>query len=232
MSTPLLQLHDVSLLKKERLILENITLEIHEKDFVTILGPNGAGKSSLLKVMAGLMHPTSGTLTQKPGVSLGYIPQKLVIDGMLPLSVSDFLELYSSKKNKEKALEEVGCIHLLHSSLGKLSGGELQRVLLAHAFLLSPDILLLDEPLQGVDVGGQETLYQLLASYQKSQGGAIVLVSHDLHMVSKISKRVICLNQHICCQGTPDIMSQDISRLFRGLSPELSSYTHHHDHKH
>jgi len=215
-------------------ILENVSLALMPGKIMTLIGPNGAGKTTLLKVMLGLAPISRGTLTRKPGLKIGYMPQKLDINPTLPMTVERLLALGTPERNSriqpliDRCLKEVGAYSLKHSRLTVLSGGEMQRVMLARALLAAPDLLVLDEPMQGVDVLGQEELYQLIAEIRNQRGCAILLVSHDLHLVMAASDEVVCLNTHVCCSGHPDQVTVDpgYQKLF------VASYRHEHDHRH
>jgi len=182
-------------------------------------GPNGSGKSSLVKIAVGLLRPNTGTRQLLPNINIGYMPQALKLDKSLPISVQHFLQLTAHRPKTPQivtALAEVGVERLLKSSVHSLSGGEWQRVLLARALLQQPDLLVLDEPMQGVDLTGQEELYNLLADVPKRHGCGILMVSHDLHLVMAATDKVICLNGHICCEGHPEAVSThpEYLRLF------------------
>ncbi|MCK9467814.1 MAG: zinc ABC transporter ATP-binding protein ZnuC [Porticoccaceae bacterium] len=215
-----------------RTVLEDVSLDLEAGQILTLIGPNGAGKTSLVRVILGLQKPGSGTLRFSHRLRVGYMPQKLHIDATLPLSVAGFLALADRNPQRGRdALERVEIPHLLHQPVTSLSGGETQRVLLARALLRQPELLVLDEPVQGVDITGQEALYRLITRIRNETGCAILMVSHDLHLVMAATDRVICLNRHVCCQGTPEIVSVDpaYTELF-GVRTAL--YTHHHDHEH
>ncbi len=223
-------------------ILTDINFQITRGKITTIIGPNGAGKTTLIKLILGLISPTSGQIQYDDDIRFGYLPQKLTLNPLMPLTVERFLQLATRQNNTElkdkitKVLHQVGGCHLKSRSLHVLSGGEMQRVLLAHALMQSPDVLVLDEPAQGVDVMGQAELYRLIASIRDELGCAVILVSHDLHLVMAASDEVICLNHHVCCSGAPSDVAQHPSyaQLF-GSKSEASSlavYTHHHTHRH
>ena len=238
----------------DRHVLQNIDLAIDENEIVTIIGPNGCGKSSLLRILLGLNPADSGKITRRKGLRIGYMPQKLRIDDRLPLSVTGFLMLApgARKERVQEWLERLSITALAKQPVQRLSGGEWQRVLLARALLIEPHLLVLDEPVQGVDIQGQRELYQLLPELRNELGCGIVLVSHDLHLVMAQTDRVICLNGHVCCSGHPDqvSVSEEYNSLFghqhskqngqqhlapalsNELAPELAHYTHHHDHTH
>lgn len=234
----LLHLHDIHFSRGGRDILKGVSLSLERREILTLIGPNGAGKSCLVRIALGLEPPDKGERHIQPGLRIGYMPQKLQINESLPLSVQRFLSLAQARRDEVallKALDEVGARHVLHSPLRALSGGEFQRVLLARALLREPDLLVLDEPTQGVDITGQEELYALIAGVRERHDCGVLMVSHDLHLVMAATDRVLCLNQHVCCQGHPETVSRhpEYLRLF-GLPPgsQLAVYSHHHDHHH
>lgn len=238
---PLITLDDVEYTVDNRLILSDITLSIERGKITTIIGPNGAGKTTLLRLILGLSSPSAGRI-KKHVQTIGYMPQKLQLNPFLPLTVKRFLRLTqanSTKSLEEKiqtVLHEVGGCHLTDSRMSTLSGGELQRVMLARSLLLDPELLILDEPAQGVDIIGQADLYDLIARIRDHRGCGVVLVSHDLHLVMAASDTVICLNRHICCSGNPQLVQQDprYLELFAKSPylPQMILYPHHHDHHH
>jgi zinc transport system ATP-binding protein len=220
-----------------RTILDRIELILHAGEIVTVIGPNGAGKTTLLRVALGLIQPTEGTVRNRTGLRIGYMPQRLLVDGTFPLSVRRFLSLAAPVKGHElqETLSETGAHALVDHPLSGLSGGELQRVLLARALLRRPDLLVLDEPAQGLDVHGQMEFFHLIGEIRKKRGCAILLVSHDLHLVMASTDRVVCLNRHICCTGTPAVVSRDPAflKLFGPLAGQnLAVYTHDSQHRH
>ena len=233
----LINAQNISLQIDHRQILNNISLQITEKQIVTLIGPNGAGKTSLVKIVLGLIRPSSGEVNLKKGLRIGYMPQRLHIDPSMPVSVDRFLKLaVNANKNEiQRVLDEVGATSLISNQLYSLSGGELQRVLLARALIQEPQLLVLDEPAQGVDVNGQAELYRLIADIRSRHKCGILLVSHDLHLVMSATDEVICLNQHVCCHGHPEQVSNDPAylELFGRKDAEtLAVYTHHHNHSH
>ncbi|MCH2269551.1 MAG: zinc ABC transporter ATP-binding protein ZnuC [SAR324 cluster bacterium] len=233
----LLQTQNLSLLVGERKLLSNISLTVSKGEIVTVIGPNGAGKTTLLRVLLGLIPANSGSIFKKPKLRIGYLPQKVSVDPILPLSVSRIMNLTGnfSSLQIENALEETGVDSLKNKPVFQLSGGEFQRVMLARALLRSPELLVLDEPVQGVDYMGESELYNLIGKLRKSHGCGVLMVSHDLHVVMASTDRVLCLNQHICCEGQPEDVSRhpEYLRLF-GLDSgsALAIYSHHHDHTH
>lgn len=233
----LLDAQGISLQIGQRQILQNISFQIAERQIVTLIGPNGAGKTSLLRIALGLTEPTAGKVNTRTGLRIGYMPQRLHVDQSMPVSVERFLKLaVNARPGKiDKALGEVGARELRHSQLFSLSGGELQRVLLARALIQEPELLVLDEPAQGVDVNGQAELYRLISDIRERHDCGILLVSHDLHLVMSATDEVICLNQHVCCHGHPEQVSNDPAylELFGKKDAEtLAIYTHHHNHSH
>ena len=227
-------LRNVSHIFDHKHILKNINLVIKPEEFITIIGPNGAGKTTLLKVILGIIKPSVGKILKQKTLKIGYVPQKINILPFLPLTVKNFLSL-----NHRNALDEIINItkinNLLDKYLYNLSGGELQRILLARALLLKPNMLLLDEPDQNLDISGQLEFYQNLSNIHKAQNITVIMVSHNLHMVMSRSEKVYCLYHHLCCSGSPQHISSDPAFLeiygndYKNL---ISIYEHHHNHKH
>ena len=218
-------------------ILDNISFEINDRDFITIVGPNGAGKTSLLKIILGLAKPSQGNVTKNQILNIGYLPQKLHIPQTIPVNVGYFLKLNQKFDHSlyEKVIEDLKIEKLLGNQLYSLSGGEMQRVVLAKALLNKPNLLVLDEPAQNLDISGQIEFYELINKIYQEKQIAILMVSHDLHMVMSSTKRVICLFNHICCQGEPQIVAEDpkfVSIFGDSMSKLMSIYNHYHNHKH
>ncbi|MCE3232187.1 MAG: znuC [Rickettsiaceae bacterium] len=220
-------------------VLKDVSLSLKEKEIVTIIGPNGSGKTTLLRIICGLHKPDSGTVTKEKGLVIGYMPQKLTIDKVLPLTVRRFLRLNGKRSLRdinsvEKVAEEFGILHLMKKQVHDISGGEMQRVMLARAILLEPNILILDEPTQGLDINGQSEFYQLISDIRDKRNCAILMVSHDLHMVMAATDRVICINKHICCEGSPEHINShpEYLALFGRAAETVALYTHKHDHVH
>ncbi|WP_020679512.1 zinc ABC transporter ATP-binding protein ZnuC [Marinobacterium rhizophilum] len=218
-------------------VLQNISLELHRNCITTLIGPNGAGKTTLVRVVLGLIKPSSGSVWREPDLRIGYMPQKLHIDQTFPLTVERFLQTARSRDNAslEKALADVGALKLLKQSIHSLSGGETQRVLLARALLQDPTLLVLDEPVQGVDINGQIELYKLIARIRDQRGCGVLMISHDLHLVMSSTDHVVCMNRHVCCSGHPEQVSTDPTfiEMFGVPGAEnLALYSHHHNHVH
>ncbi|RRJ82559.1 zinc ABC transporter ATP-binding protein ZnuC [Aestuariirhabdus litorea] len=236
MSQPLLRVQEISFSRQQRRLLDRISFEIHPGEIVTLIGPNGAGKTTLVRIVLGLIKADSGHCERQPGLRIGYMPQKLHIEPTFPLTVRGFLRLNGKPQPAviDAVLQRVGIDHLAERRLQKLSGGEMQRALLARALLQKPQLLVLDEPVQGVDINGQRELYNLIRSLRDETRCAVLMISHDLHLVMAATDNVICLNQHICCSGHPDHVSNHPAylELFGDNQQEFALYTHHHDHDH
>jgi len=218
-------------------ILEHVDIDVAAGEIVTLVGPNGAGKTTLARVLLGLDRPATGTVERATGTVLGYVPQRLGIDQVLPLTVGRFMTLArrTDRRTIEAALREVGAASLADRALHELSGGELQRTLLARALLRQPDLLILDEPVQGVDFNGQFELYELIARIRDERGCGVLLISHDLHLVMAATDRVVCLNRHVCCAGHPEDVSRDpayVALFGPRAARDLAVYHHEHDHRH
>lgn len=230
-------LEEVSLAYGGKAVLSSVSFSIDPGEIVTIVGPNGSGKSSLLRLIIGATQPTRGVVERKNGLRIGYVPQKLHIDPTLPLSVRRFLSLPKrvSDKTAQTALERVGADKLIQQQMTNLSGGQFQRVLLARALLNTPDLLILDEATQGLDQPGSAAFYRLVETVRQDLGCAVLMVSHELHVVMAASDRVVCLNGHICCQGAPEHVASapEYRALFgTGTQGALALYRHEHNHSH
>lgn len=218
-------------------ILSGVDLAIDRGEIVTLIGPNGAGKTSLVKIVLGLLKPSAGTVQRQHQLRIGYMPQKLHIEASLPLTVKRFLTLAARANDRQlqDALSAVGISQLLNSPIQQLSGGETQRVLLARAILRQPQLLVLDEPVQGVDIAGQAELYRLINQLRDQLNCGVLMVSHDLHLVMANTDTVICLNKHVCCHGHPENVSNHPAylELFgSAVEKDIAVYTHNHDHSH
>lgn len=238
MSDLLLQLDKIRLSRDGRAVLDGVDLRLGAGEILTLIGPNGAGKTCLVRIALGLLAPDAGTRRARPGLRIGYMPQKLGLNESLPLDVERFLTLAQPGLKAPalaRSLADVGAGHTLHTPVARLSGGELQRVLLARALLREPELLVLDEPAQGVDITGQEELYALIAKVRDERGCGVLMVSHDLHLVMAATDHVLCLNHHVCCEGHPESVSAhpEYLRLFGMQGAKgLAVYSHHHDHRH
>ncbi|MFC3084502.1 ATP-binding cassette domain-containing protein [Tabrizicola soli] len=218
-------------------VLHDVSLSLAPGEIVTILGPNGSGKSTLLRALLGIVPVAEGSVTRAPGLRLAYVPQRLMIDRTMPITVRRFLSLpvRTTDTAAAEALARVGMAGREADQMTQLSGGQLQRVLLARALLGQPQVLMLDEPTQGLDQPGEAAFYRLIEEVRHDTGAAILMVSHDLHVVMAASDRVICLNGHICCEGTPRVVSTapEYRALFGlGTQGALALYRHEHDHDH
>lgn len=219
------------------IVLDRVNIIVTENQVVTLIGPNGAGKTTLIRVLLGLETVSSGMVCRRPGLRVGYVPQRLYVDPTLPLTVRRFLSLVRGGREKvHQVLAEVAASHLVDAPLQRISGGEMQRVLLARALLGKPDLLVLDEPAQGIDVRGRSDLYALISQLSDQYGCGVLMVSHDLHLVMAATDHVICLNRHVCCAGTPSLVSQhpEYMALFgeTDIVQTLAVYRHRHDHRH
>lgn len=232
----LLEVYQICATKKGVPILHDVSLAIRDAEIVTLIGPNGAGKTSLVRILLGLDEPTSGSIERHGDLRIGYVPQKVNVPNELPLRVCDFLFLSGDiNENQMMAmLHEMGIADLADSALQNISGGELQRVILTRALLKQPQLLVLDEPAQGLDVVGQQALYKIISEIRDRHHCAVLLVSHDLHLVMSATDQVICLNTHVCCTGHPDDVSEhpEYLKLFGSALDGLAVYSHHHDHEH
>ena len=216
--------------------LRNVDLQLEAGEIVTIVGPNGSGKTSLVRSVIGSIRPETGSITLKLGLKIGYVPQKLNFDRTLPITVQRFLNLTEKISRTEcvAALEKAGVSEVLTKQMSQLSGGQFQRALLAKALLGSPELLILDEATQGLDQPGAASFYKQIESVRNATGCGVLMISHDLHVVMSASDRVICLNGHICCSGTPSavLLKPEYQELFGvGTDGALALYQHTHDRK-
>ncbi|MEQ8388027.1 MAG: metal ABC transporter ATP-binding protein [Alphaproteobacteria bacterium] len=229
---PLVRAEAVSLSYGGRAALEDVSLALGPGEILSLIGPNGSGKTSLVRVLLGLAVPDAGRIDRREGLRVGYVPQAVTIDRTLPLTVRRFTGLFmrNGRDELETTLTELGVAHLADSPFQDLSGGERQRVLLARALLGQPELLVLDEPTQGVDVTGQDEIYRHIRAARDRTGCGVLIVSHDLHLVMASTDRVLCLNGHVCCSGTAAVVVQ--SPEFKALFGSQAVYVHHHDHVH
>lgn len=233
----LVEISDLNISFAKNTVVSDVSMVLRRGEITTLIGPNGAGKTTLVKAVLGLLEPTSGVIERSRSLRIGYMPQKLHIDSTFPLTVERFLKTaaFASSEDRMEALQAVQAEYLLKQSVHNLSGGEMQRVLLARALLRKPELLVLDEPAQGVDINGQVELYKLISTIRDQYNCAVLMISHDLHLVMAGTDQVICLNRHICCSGRPEQVSNDPSyiELFGVPGAEsLALYSHHHNHQH
>lgn len=234
---PLISMQGVGVRRGGAWLVRGVDLAIAPGEIVTLIGPNGSGKSTTARAAIGVVRPTEGIVARKPGLKVGYVPQKLEIDWTLPLTVRRLMTITASHgaNDIDEALEAVGIAHLATRQVQHLSGGEFQRALLARAIVRRPDLLILDEPVQGVDFTGEIALYELIGEIRARTGCGILLISHDLHVVMAETDTVVCLNGHVCCRGTPENVakSSEYLQLFGArAASSLAVYSHRHDHTH
>jgi zinc transport system ATP-binding protein len=244
-AVPLVEASDVDVDLGGRRVISHVSVSVAPDEVIALIGPNGAGKTTLVRVLLGLITPTRGVVRKKPGLRVGYMPQRMAIDPALPLTVDRLLRLALARgtlptgadapTRVRAVLDEVGAGHLADAAAQDLSGGELQRVFLARTLLRGPELLVLDEPVQGVDVAGQAELYGLIARIRERRHCGVLVVSHDLHLVMAATDRVVCLNHHVCCAGHPETVSRDpafVALFGSQAAKSFAVYHHHHDHKH
>lgn len=234
---PLVAAREISVNLQGRQLLENVSLKVDPGEIVTLIGPNGAGKTTLVRIILGLLKADAGEVILRPDLCIGYMPQQLALSENMPLTVSRFLSLGTERRDNEikEIVNQLSIAQLMRQPMQRLSGGERQRVLLARSLMRRPDLLVLDEPVQGVDVTGQAALYSLITEIRDRFGCGVLMISHDLHLVMVTTDQVLCLNQHVCCSGHPESVSQHPAylELFGApASSRLAVYTHHHDHTH
>ena len=237
MNQPLITLENAGVKRADRWLVRGVDLSIQSGEIVTLIGPNGSGKSTTAKMALGVLKPDEGTTNRCENLRISYVPQKIEIDWSLPLTVDRFMRLTNpiTKGEIEAALEATGVTSIRYNDVQTLSGGEFQRVLLARAMARSPDLLILDEPAQGVDFPGEVALYSLIKSIRDELNCGVLLISHDLHLVMAETDRVLCLNGHVCCSGTPKSVasSEHYQNLFGARShSSMAVYEHTHDHTH
>lgn len=233
----LIEIDNLSIRYGANTVLHHVRLKVEPGEIVTIVGPNGSGKTSLLKAIIGATAPATGQVRLRPGLRIGYVPQRLHIDATLPITVERFMSLTGrvSRSDCAAALEAAGVPDLLKRQMSQLSGGQFQRVLLARALINRPEVLLLDEATQGLDQPGSAAFYRQIEAVRRDTGCAVLMISHELHVVMSASDRVICLNGHVCCEGTPDVVASapEYRALFgTGTGGALALYRHDHDHDH
>jgi zinc transport system ATP-binding protein len=232
----LLKVEDAGFFKDNKWLVKGVSLDLKQGEIVTLIGPNGSGKSTTAKIALGIYKKIEGKVKRFTN-KVGYVPQKISIDWTLPIRVIDFMSLTEEPTDEQisVALNLTGVEHLRNKNLGNLSGGEFQRVLIARAIAKQPDLLVLDEPVQGVDFKGEIALYELIKKISEELNCGILLISHDLHVVMSATDFVVCLNGHVCCSGTPQVVAKnnEYQELFGDrASAILSIYEHKHDHTH
>lgn len=230
-------LKDVSLTINNQQILKNINLELRSGQITTLIGPNGGGKTCIARILARILKPTEGEVFIENLSKIGYMPQKFAIEKTIPLRVTDFLNLGDGQDKNilEKAIKRLDIENILEKSIHKISGGELQKILFAKTLSANPDILILDEPASYMDVGAEAEFYRIIEELKEENNCAILIISHDLHIVMQTTNQVVCINRHICCEGTPEIISDHpeyLSLFGKHKIDNIAIYSHHHDHKH
>lgn len=237
MTHPLLAAFGLAVKAGPRTLLDHVDISVAPGEIVTVIGPNGGGKTTLVRALLGLIPAASGRVARAPGLTVGYVPQRIVLNPMMPVSVARLMTatMRAGREAVTQALAETGVAALVDQSVHTLSGGEFRRVLLARALLRDPQLLVLDEPVAGVDHAGEIALYELIQRLRDRRGCGVLMVSHDLHVVMAATDRVICLNGHVCCTGEPEEVSRH-SEYVRLFGPRaagaLALYQHHHDHAH
>ena len=233
----LVSLNNAGVCVSDKWLVRGVSLDVRRGEIVTLIGPNGSGKSTTAKMALGVMNPSEGTALCRRDIHVSYVPQKLSVDWTMPLTVNRFMTL-TQKANEsdiQRALSSTGTEHLKNAQVRNLSGGEFQRVLLARATVKKPELLVLDEPVQGVDFNGEIALYRLIEEIRTELNCGIILISHDLHVVMSSTDKVICLNGHVCCSGSPEAVASEpeFRTLFGNRAAnELAFYKHNHDHEH
>lgn len=236
-SEPLVQLSAAGIERSGRWLVRGVDLSVRPGEIVTLIGPNGSGKSTTARMALGVLKPSEGLAVRRDGLRVGYVPQKISVDWTLPLTVARFMSLTGkvAPADARRAMEATGILHHQHAEVRNLSGGEFQRAMLARAIARMPDLMVLDEPVQGVDFSGEISLYDLIKRIRDEIGCGVLLISHDLHVVMAATDKVICLNGHVCCQGTPTAVAESAAykQLFGPrASATLAVYEHDHDHTH
>ena len=235
--TDIISASNITVTRDNKDILDNVSISVNSDDFITILGPNGAGKSMLLKCLMGFYKPEKGMINRTPNLRIGYVPQQFVSEQTLPISTKRFLMLRKKADEEEinKIADETNIKSYLEKPVHVLSGGERQRVLLARSLIGNPELLVLDEPAQNLDISGQLAFYKLLERIYQTRSLSILMVSHDLHMVMATTKKVVCLFHHICCSGEPQIVTKDpefVSLFGNDMAEMMAVYQHGHNHTH
>jgi len=237
MTTPLIEASSIGVRFGDQSVLWDISMSVVPGEIVTIVGPNGSGKTTLLRALTGSVNLTSGRVKRRDDLRIGYAPQRFMVDKTMPITVERFLSISgeTTQLERQSALADTGIESLADKQLATLSGGQFQRALLARAILRKPNLLALDEPTQGLDQPATVEFYRLIERVRKQTGCGVLMVSHDLHVVMSASDRVLCVNGHLCCEGTPTVVSEapEYRALFgSGTAGALALYQHHHDHSH
>ena len=233
----LISANNISVIRNQKAILKNIDIQINKNDFITIIGPNGAGKSMLLKCLMGFYKPDQGDIEKKKNLKIGYMAQNINIKNNMPINVQRFVTVRKEldEHSFKQVILETQIDKIINKQMSVLSGGEMQRVLLARSLLNNPDLLILDEPAQNLDISGQINFYKLLQSIYKKRNLSILMVSHDLHLVMVSTKKVLCLYNHICCSGKPQHITKDpefISMFGKDMANMMAVYQHSNSHDH
>ena len=233
----IVECRNLGVVRDGKTILDDVSVAVSQGEIVTLIGPNGAGKTTLLRVLLGREKPSTGVLAMRRGLRVGYVPQRMAVDRAMPITAARFLGLApgGSADGIRAALSEAGATELAERQMSNLSGGELQRILMARALMRDPELLMLDEPTQGVDLGGEQDLYTLITRVRDRRGCGVLMVSHHVHVVMATTDSVVCLNRHVCCSGRPSEVRKDSAylQLFGSqASALLGVYTHSHDHRH
>lgn len=239
-SPTLAYLKNISLNLNNQQILKNINLELKKGEITTLIGPNGGGKTSIARILVGILKASSGEVFIRKNTKIGYMPQKLEIEKTIPLRVIDFLALDSRLSHDFQQLamtiaEKLGIKNILEKSIHQISGGQLQKALLVRTLINNPDILVLDEPTQYMDIAAVDEFYHIIENIRKQKHCAILLISHDLHIVMQKTNQVVCVNHHICCEGSPESINEHpeyLSLFGKNRIDNIAIYSHHHDHKH
>ncbi len=231
------KLENISLTLNSQKILSGINLELQKGKITTLIGPNGGGKTSIARILLGILKPSSGKVQKKPALKIGYMPQKIEIDKTIPMTAKDFIQLSTHKIEFDEALKQLASrlnvTKILNQQIHDLSGGQMQKILFLRALTNNPELLVLDEPTQYMDISGTQDFYQIIDEVRKASNCAILLISHDLHAVMQKTDLVFCVNHHVCCHGSPESVNKhpEYLSLF-GNKSELAIYQHHHDHQH
>lgn len=229
----ILEVKNLGLKLNDSVLLEGITFDVDKEGILAIIGPNGAGKTTLVKCILGIINPTSGSIKFKSGIKKAYIPQSLEFDREFPISVEEFVNIEQDGELSEedkRLFEEVGVLKLFDQKLGSLSGGELQRLMIGLALAKEPEIVFMDEPAAGIDIGGEETIYDLIHRVQHKKHFAIIIISHDVDFVYQYADKVVCLNKRMMCTGHPGkVLTGKI--LEETYGKDLAEYKHKFEHK-